>query len=142
LWADSNKLPSISGIYFVLDAFETVRYVGLSKNLKLRMASHRKAETFQLLGEARIAYLAVSDISSLPAMEIALIKRFSPNLNRTIGGETGRQAAFESRLRRVSLTFSDREHEHVSKYAEETEQSVNSVIRQLVRRWNPEEKDL
>jgi len=45
-------------------------------------------------------------------------------------------------MKRLSVQLSDEEFAKISKYAEEAEQSVNSVIRQLVRRWKTEEKDL
>jgi len=44
-------------------------------------------------------------------------------------------------MKRFSLRLSDEELAKVTKYAEETEQSINDVIRQVVRQWKPEKND-
>ncbi|WP_071592309.1 ribbon-helix-helix domain-containing protein [Pseudanabaena sp. PCC 6802] len=40
-------------------------------------------------------------------------------------------------MKRSSLRLSDEEYAKVSEYAEKTEQSINDVIRQIIREWKP-----
>ena len=40
-------------------------------------------------------------------------------------------------MKRFTLRLSDEELAKVSEYAEKTEQSINDVIRQIVRDWKP-----
>jgi predicted transcriptional regulator len=40
-------------------------------------------------------------------------------------------------VKRTTLRLSDEEYAKVSKYAEATEQSINDVIRQIIRDWKP-----
>ena len=81
-----RNLPSVPGIYFVLDASADVRYIGLSKDLRARWMAHHKYDAFQSLGAISVAYLTVSDISLLSSIEVALIKHFKPDMNTSKGG--------------------------------------------------------
>lgn len=40
-------------------------------------------------------------------------------------------------MKRTSLRLSDEEYAKVVAYAEKTEQSINDVIRELIRQWSP-----
>jgi len=40
-------------------------------------------------------------------------------------------------MKRFSLRLSDEELVKVTEYAEKTEQSINDVIRQIIRQWKP-----
>lgn len=87
--SDRHTLPSRPGIYFVLDLSGNVRYIGLSKNLRIRWARHHKSKILQEVEGVKIAYLIVSNTSLLAEIEVALIRHFKPDLNFTDGGESG-----------------------------------------------------
>lgn len=81
---DREKLPQISGLYFVLDS-EKVLYIGRSIDIKTRWASQNHHRLKQLLNRKTesilIAWLKIDDADMLPVIEKEAIDRFSPLLN-------------------------------------------------------------
>lgn len=78
-----KALPKTPGIYFAIDADETIQYIGMSKNINTRwFANHRYSELLEIEG-MRLAWLEVSDEKLLPHIERALIQYFKPKLNQT-----------------------------------------------------------
>lgn len=83
---DRSSLPQLSGIYFVLDAFNEVLYIGRTSNFWQRWKQHSKLKDFRGLVHTKIAWLGISDIDLLPRLEEALIAHFQPLLNRSSNG--------------------------------------------------------
>lgn len=81
---DKNKLPSISGIYFVF-ASNKLLYVGRSVDLKQRWQNHHRYGQFKLIQDARIAWFEC-DSSLLPEFETSLIEFLEPDYNRSPDG--------------------------------------------------------
>jgi hypothetical protein len=127
-----NKLPQSAGVYLVLDEYDKVRYVGLSKNIKGRWARHHRMPEFSLLGLVKIVYLEVSDASLLPHVEIALIQHFSPDLNKAKGGSTG--AGDGDFVREIFFRLTEEEFAIIESYCLEAGRSKSDVLRELVRR--------
>lgn len=86
-----SKLPSKSGIYFAIDSFGSVQYIGLAKNIQHRWAGHHRYEELKQSDGVRIAYLLVSDVALLPEIEHALIAWFKPPLNKSTSLWSGRK---------------------------------------------------
>lgn len=85
---DKSKLPSFSGVYFAIDSEGIVKYIGCSKNINRRFRGHNKKRDFQETGVIKIAWLEISDISSLRKTETSLISLFKPFLNgNTLSGK-------------------------------------------------------
>ena len=78
------KLPNIGGIYFVLDKFGQVQYIGKSFGIKQRWQQHHLYRQIKHEEGMRIAYLAVDSPELLPEIEVALISWFKPQLNKQI----------------------------------------------------------
>lgn len=86
---NKRNLPGQAGIYFVLDSSDQIRYIGLAKNIRTRWLGHHRLNEFRQLEDPRIAYLLISDVSLLASTETALIEYFQPDMNATIGGQSG-----------------------------------------------------
>lgn len=78
---DRSQLPSIVAVYFVLDGYDKVQYIGQSVKLKARICSHTKLRTFKNLYSPRIAWLEINDTKALNQAEQLLIQCFNPPLN-------------------------------------------------------------
>ena len=75
-----SKLPSIAGIYFAIDSFGTVQYIGRSTNIKQRWRCHHNQRELEALESIRIAYIVCPE-DLLIEVELALIHWFAPPLN-------------------------------------------------------------
>lgn len=75
------NLPTEPCIYFAIDRFGVVQYIGKSVNPKRRWGNHHRYDELSEIGSIRIAYLYV-DADLLNEVEAALIKQFKPQLNR------------------------------------------------------------
>jgi DNA-binding XRE family transcriptional regulator len=80
--SDRASLPRISCVYSVLSC-ESVQYIGISEDLKNRWLNHHLIN--KLNPETRISWLEINNRDLLYETEFALIKRFSPPLNRQNG---------------------------------------------------------
>lgn len=78
---ERSQLPSVPGIYFVLDTFGQVQYIGRSINIRQRWISHHRYLELEGMEFVSIAWLELSDSSLLEDVESALIEYFSPFLN-------------------------------------------------------------
>lgn len=81
------ELPEAPAIYFAIDSLDQIQYIGRSRNLKQRWASHHRQFELQAIGGIRIAWLQCDDVSLLGEIEAsgiekALIRWFEPPLNR------------------------------------------------------------
>ena len=76
-----RQLPESSCIYFAIDSQDKIQYIGMTVNVKKRWRHHHRFEELEQIGGIRIVYLEVSEPALLPAIELALIKYFSPFLN-------------------------------------------------------------
>lgn len=82
---DKKHLPGVPGLYFVTDNSSRVRYVGISRNLKVRWSVHHKLKDFDTLEDVKISFIEVGKISALNTLEIEAIAKFRPDLNKTKG---------------------------------------------------------
>ncbi|MBP0016900.1 MAG: GIY-YIG nuclease family protein [Cyanobacteria bacterium SBLK] len=78
---DRKKLPAIPGIYFAIDSLGNIQYIGRSQDINQRWRNHHREKTLEEIGKIKIAYLKISDVDLLPAIEDALIVWFNPLLN-------------------------------------------------------------
>ncbi len=79
--SERNALPSTSGIYFAIDAYGVVQYIGKAVNIQQRWLTHHRYAQLKDYQSVKIAYLAVSDPELLLPIESALIDWFDPSLN-------------------------------------------------------------
>lgn len=75
-----EKLPEIAAIYFVLNDFEEVLYIGKTENIKRRWNSDNKKE---LLERTKITYFPIASADRLSEIETTFIKWFKPQYNVT-----------------------------------------------------------
>jgi len=76
-----KNLPNTSGVYFVIDSSGNVLYIGRSSNFQQRWIKHHKSDELQKLTNISLTWIEVSETSSLPEIEAALIEWFNPPLN-------------------------------------------------------------
>lgn len=77
-----SLLPAEPCIYFAIDSYGVIQYIGRSINAQSRWVRHHRYEQLKAMGGVRIAYLQ-ADSDLLPAIEIALIEWFDPPLNES-----------------------------------------------------------
>ncbi len=81
---ENRNLPECPAVYFVLDSENKILYIGKASNLAQRWSSHHRWSQLVQMGDGiRITWLECSELALLPEIESALIKHFSPTLNRT-----------------------------------------------------------
>ncbi|MFN6475253.1 helix-turn-helix domain-containing protein [Nostoc sp. DedQUE07] len=80
LLSERSRLPAIPCIYFVIDSFDVVQYIGKSINPKQRWTGHQRYPLLTKMDGVKISYMPV-DINLLSSVEKALIAWFSPPLN-------------------------------------------------------------
>ena len=77
------NLPNIKAIYFVLEGDEVV-YIGRTNKLSLRWQSHHILNLLQDEVSAKITWLELAQESNANSLEILLIRKYQPNLNKKI----------------------------------------------------------
>lgn len=78
-----KAFPACPAIYFaILD--DKILYIGRTKCLAKRWIGHHREAELQKMGEVRIAWVQVSDVRLLPAIEKAFIRFFKPTLNHQL----------------------------------------------------------
>ncbi|WP_206603104.1 Arm DNA-binding domain-containing protein [Leptolyngbya ohadii] len=82
--ADKEYLPTISGVYFLLNKYGEVLYIGQSTNICDRWKSHGWSEDIR--EGLRIAWLAIPAKDLLLVIETALIAAFRPPYNKDFRG--------------------------------------------------------
>jgi excinuclease UvrABC nuclease subunit len=87
---DRKQLPQIPCIYFAIDIYDQIQYIGRSVNPRQRWQNHHRQA--QLIG-CRIAYMEC-DKALLDEVETALIEWFNPPLNGRAEIEKGRRFTF------------------------------------------------
>ncbi len=80
------KLPVFSGIYFVIDDFDKLLYIGQALNIKTRWYYHHRRHEFKGRTDIRIAWLQVEK-EDLRKVEAILIDCCKPSLNMKRGSE-------------------------------------------------------
>ena len=81
LISEIRNLPESCGIYFAISAENQILYVGKASNLRRRWCGHHLSSYFISLGNIRIAWASVSQ-ECIDALEIDLIRRFTPRFNK------------------------------------------------------------
>jgi hypothetical protein len=80
-----HALPHCPALYFVLNADNSIVYIGRTVSLKRRWAHHHRLQDYATLPGMKLAWLFVSDTVLLPALEAACIAHFRPRDNRRPG---------------------------------------------------------
>jgi GIY-YIG catalytic domain len=86
--SELNYLPTCSGIYFAIEESGQVAYIGQSVNIRRRWQNHHVQGRLCDLGDlhsarrVKIAWLEIDDTQKLEPLELALIRRFKPRLNK------------------------------------------------------------
>lgn len=78
--SDYKKFPKIPAIYFVIDSYDVVRYVGQTLSLKKRWCELSRPVID--IPNALVAWLVVEDASDRRIYERRLIRRFQPTFNQ------------------------------------------------------------
>ena len=78
-----SELPKVPGIYFALDEYGQILYLGRSVDIERRWGNHHRFKQLERLGCKQLAWLLVSDPSLLPSIESALISFHRPPLNNS-----------------------------------------------------------
>lgn len=76
-----KALPKCAAIYIAYKSEQEILYVGRSTNIQNRWVSHHLYVQLQEIGNVQLAWIEVSDISMLSAVESALIEYYQPPLN-------------------------------------------------------------
>lgn len=114
-----NQLPSISAVYFAFDSDQKIQYIGQTTNLKGRITTHHKLADFRNMNLA-IAWMEVSDVESLRAIEKQLIDHHKPPLNY-------QPQPKDSSLGSIKITLGHR-REIIDRIAEQDGRSVSQTI--------------
>lgn len=80
---ERSQLPATPGIYFALDTFGCVQYIGRSVNLRQRWLAHHRYLELESMDFVSIAWLEVSVPGMLAEIESALVTYFQPPLNES-----------------------------------------------------------
>lgn len=86
--SELSYLPACSGIYFTIEESGRVVYIGQSVNIRRRWRAHHVQDALSNLSDlssarrVRIAWLEVNNIQELNLLELTLIRRFKPCLNK------------------------------------------------------------
>lgn len=88
---DRANLPDVAAIYFAVDSFDEVLYIGRSVSLLRRWTGHHRLSQLVNIGQVKIAWVEISETALLPQVEQALIEFFSPPLNgsEVVGNPVG-----------------------------------------------------
>jgi excinuclease UvrABC nuclease subunit len=89
---ERHRLPTASGVYFVLSKCGEILYVGRAKNLRSRWRNHHLRHP-----DWTIAYLE-APLSVLRELETGLIRRFLPRLNKQHRHSVYRVLTYRQRL--------------------------------------------
>lgn len=121
-----------TGLYFVIEANNTIAYIGQSKDIRGRWAAHQVTECFNSPQSVRIAWFALAvsfdahGFAQLHDLERAMIRRFRPRLNAVyeeVGPSSFKLVEFEETPTSGLLTARE--------YSEQTGISYPVVIRLL-----------
>ncbi len=127
----ADELPSAPGIYFAIDSFDQIQYIGRSSNVRGRWKSHHRYDDLAAIGGVRIVYLFVQAPELLSQVEAALIDWFDPPLN--VARRRSEDCPLEGRrLKRLSASIPDRLYDRLEKLAEFEGRSVSSLVSYLL----------
>lgn len=76
-----NKIPEISGIYFIITRHKEVLYIGQSQNIRSRIKTHNLKRVFISNRANRVAWIQC-DNQERKIIESQMILGFSPMLNK------------------------------------------------------------
>ncbi|WP_198648406.1 GIY-YIG nuclease family protein [Cyanothece sp. BG0011] len=103
-----KELPSLSGVYYVIDQNNIIWYIGQAKNLQSRWKSQSHHRLFQLKSQKKVKftiYYRTLESSKLNEVEQKEIAKYHPHLNQTkVKHQKVRPA--ESLLRETLIKFS------------------------------------
>lgn len=85
-----------------------ILYIGRSINLASRWNDHHRYSELKDIKNVRIAWLECNDESLLPQIEEAMIKHFSPYLNRTSLSKSKPKAKFKRSKTKVRKPYADK----------------------------------
>jgi excinuclease UvrABC nuclease subunit len=77
----NSALPKCPAIYFAISENHQIFYIGSSTNLHSRWLNHNRFQELKNLGDVRVAWFQVLDISVLRLLESQAIRAYKPFLN-------------------------------------------------------------
>lgn len=86
-------MTNLAGVYWLIDAFGGIAYIGQTTNWPRRRSEHEHLHDLGLseyFGLARWGFHPVTNPTARSRLEQSMIAQHRPALNRTRGGETGR----------------------------------------------------
>lgn len=125
--------PQVSCIYFAIDSLGVIFYIGRTGNLCRRWCDHHRIGQLKQIEGIKIAWLQVSEPSLLPEIERAMIRWFTPVLNKTNipGSEDGRN--------RTGINLNEAMAEKIRALAEKERRSLTAQVHVLLEfalsRW-------
>lgn len=131
--ASRHLLPSTAGIYFVVSQYRripyTVYYIGQTKNLNSRWASHNRLEQFINLhrqeGIQILYYICKNDITTLLHLESYFTGIYHPILERSKGS---RPKELVSKTKPLQITLPYKEANLLERFCEQQQLSPTQVI--------------
>ncbi|MEO1760854.1 MAG: helix-turn-helix domain-containing protein [Cyanobacteria bacterium J06629_18] len=105
---EKDRLPQLAAIYFVISENGKILYIGRSINLASRWNNHHRYSELKEIRNVRIAWLGCSDESLLPQIEEAMIKHFSPYLNRTSLNQSKPKTKFKRSKTKAKKPYADK----------------------------------
>lgn len=78
-----KAFPACPAIYFAI-LNDKILYIGRTNCLAKRWIDHHREAELQKMGDVKIAWVQVSDVRLLPAIEKAFIHFFKPTLNHRL----------------------------------------------------------
>jgi hypothetical protein len=76
-----SELPEVPAIYFAIDSLDQIQYIGRSVNIRSRWLNHHRKSDLEIVGNIRIAWIELEELTLLGKIEQELIDYFVPRLN-------------------------------------------------------------
>lgn len=122
MMSDKARLPNVNAIYFVIDENDAIVYIGQSKQLRQRWASHDKRYLFTK--QMHIAWAEISDAGLLLAIEKACIDHFQPLLNTP----SGRPRNGDEKVIKTTITLTPEDKAYLLSISSNISQAIRSII--------------
>jgi len=135
--SDWKQLPCTPCIYFAIDSFGAVQYIGRSVNPRSRWARHHRRNQLDAIGNVCIAYLSVDLPELLPEIEEALIAWFKPPLN---GWDAPKSLPLATQKPKLSVYLEPELLEWFQEYCKAQERSISAQVVFMIRQLKQSEE--